>query len=230
MDPKDLRENEEPGVLKRVAERARETAERAKEGMAAGASGVAEFTRTAAHETRERASRVVEFVSEAEADAELKQNVTATTEHSLDRAGDALIDAAPAIGRGVERAAEKTGQALHAIARPLAVVLGAIAGTLGGWWKKASEERVDLPAEEERVCRAHFATITVMPAEMTFDQARTGYSLGYIASRNPAYRGRGFEEIEPDLRQGFRGEQADEYDALREFTRYGYDRGMGRGL
>lgn len=223
-------EETETGLLGRVADGTRETLKKAGEGLSAGASSVAGLTRTAATETRDKAGKVVEFVREAETDTRLKENVTHTTEHSLDRAGNALIDAAPAIGRNAERAAEKVGQALHAIARPLGVVLGAIGGTLGGWWKSASAEALELPEAEEHACRAHFTSITVVPAGMTYDQARTGYALGYVASRNPQYRGRAFEEVESDLRQGFGGEYARDYDTLREFTRYGYGRGTGGGL
>lgn len=213
------------GLLGRVADGTREALRKTRDGLSAGASGV----KSAAVETRDRAGKVVEFVREAEPDTRLKANVTATTEHSLDRAGNALIDAAPAIGRNAERAAEKVGQALHAVARPLGVVLGAIGGTVGGWWKSASEDTLQLPEAEEQACRAHFATIVVEPVGLTYDQARTGYALGYVASRNPQYHGRAFEEVEPDLRRGFAGEYEGDYDTLREFTRYGFGRGTGGG-
>jgi hypothetical protein len=223
----------EAGRLERAAERTREVLEKAKDGMAAGASGVAEFTRNVAGGTAERAGRVVEFVREAETDTELKGKVSHTTEEKLHQAGDKLDEVAPTIGRGAEAAARGVGRALHAVAHPLAVILGAIAGTVGGWWKKAASDvdlGLGLPEAEEQECRTHFATLTLVPAGMTYDRARTGYALGYLAGRNPDYRGRQFEEIEPDLRQGFRGEDADEYDTLREFARFGYDRGLGWAL
>ncbi len=111
-------------------------------------------------------------------------------------------------------------------ARPFATVLGAVAGTLGGWWNKAAEERLALPETEEQACRAHFASIAVPPPGMPYGRARTGYALGYVASRNPGYGGRRFEDVETELRRGFGEQHAADYDALREFTRYGYDRGM----
>lgn len=219
---------EEAGRLERMADQARESLGRAKDGLAAGASGLMERTADVAGAARERTGRAVDFVREAEPDTRLKQNVAGTTEHSLSRAGDALIDAAPTIGRNAERAAEKVGQALNTIARPLAAVLGTIAGTLGGWWKKAATESFEMPASEEEACRAHFATLAVVPGDLTYDHARTGYALGYLASRNPEYRDRRFEDVEPELRRGFGDADAADYDALREFTRYGYGRGVGR--
>jgi hypothetical protein len=224
--------------LERAAERARDATgrardalERTKDGMVAGASGLAEITRTVATETADRAGRVVEFVREAETDAGLREKVLHTTERTLHQAGDRLSGAAPLIGRGTEAAVRGVGKALHLVAHPLAVVIGAIAGTVGGWWKQAaSDSSAEWPETEEQACRAHFVTVVGIPAETTFERARTGYSLGYLAGRNPEYRGRSFDDIEADLRQGFTGEHADEYDALREFARYGYGRGMGGAL
>lgn len=218
----------DPTRLERAKERTRETLEKTKEGMAAGASGVAEFTKKAAGRTADGAGRAVEFVREAETDTELKGKVKQATETSIHRAGHRLSDAAPAIGRGAERVADTLGSALHYAARPLAAIVGAIAGTVGGWWKKAASGSASgFPEHEEQACRAHFATLVTVEPEMTYDRARTGYELGYVASRNPDYQGRSFEEIEDDLRQGFAGEHASEYDALRDFTRYSYGRGSG---
>lgn len=210
-----------------AAEKARDTLEKAKDGLSAGAAGAAELTRNVASGTRDRAGRAVEFVRDAETDTELKARVADTTERSLNRAGDRLTDAAPAIGRGAEKTAEKVGQALHLVGHPLAVLLGAIAGTLGGWWNKAREERLEFPESEDAACRAHFTALAVVPGGMTYDRARTGYALGYVASRNPGYRGRAFEEIEPELRRGFGEQHAADFETLREFTRYGYGRGLG---
>jgi hypothetical protein len=228
-DNASIPDEEAAGIFQRVRDQTRETASKARDGLAAGASGLMEVSRTVATETRDRAGRVVEFVREAESDEELRSTVAGKTERSLDKAGDALAGAAPAIGRNAELAAEKLGGALHAIARPLATILGAIAGTIGGWWKKAAEERYELSRADEEACRAHFTTLLLSP-EMTYERARTGYALGYVASRNPGYNGRNFDDIEEDLRQGFGDEGYADYEALREFTRYGFDRGAGRSL
>ncbi len=217
----------EESLRARAMEKTRETLERAKEGIATGAAEVAHYTRAAASETRARAEKVVEFVREAEPDENLKSSVAGNTERTLDRASEALIGAAPAIGRNAERAATKLGEVLHSVAHPLAAVLGAIAGTLGGWWRKAAEERYDMPPTVEEECRGHFASVAGLPPEVTFERARTGYAFGYVASRNPGYQGRSFDEVEPELREGFGPQLSADYDLLREFTRYGYGRGTG---
>jgi hypothetical protein len=217
----------EAGRIRRVADQAKVTLDRAKDSMAAGASGVVEYTRDALGEVREKAGRAADVVRNAETDQRLRETVSGSTEHGLHRAGDAVSGAAPAIGRGAEYAAEKLGSALHFVARPLAVVIGSIAGVVGGWWKQAANATPDFPTSEDEACRAHFATVTIIPEGMSYDRARDGYALGYIAARNPGYSGRAFEDVEPDLRQGFTGERATEYDALRDFARYGYARGSG---
>lgn len=214
----------EGGRVERMKERTRETIDRAKDRLAAGAAGATDMGRTAVTGARDRATRVAEFVRDAETDVELKGAVTQRTEHSLDRAADAITRAAPTIGRGTEKVAEKLGQAMHAISHPTAIVLGTIAGTLGGWWHKAADEQMDLPMTEDRACAEHFSTIAAPPPGMTYEQARPAYALGFTAARNPSYRGRAFEQIDPELRSGFR-DQPDQYESIREFTRYGYERG-----
>lgn len=217
----------EGGRIDRAREKTRETIDRAKDRLAAGAATATETGRNAASGAKQKASRAAEFVRDAETDTELKGNVTTRTERGLDRAGDALTRAAPTIGRGTEMAAAKVGQALHAISHPTAMILGTIAGTLGGWWRKAADERMDLPESEEQACRDHFSTIAAMPPGMTYERARPAYAIGYVASRNPAYRGRQFEELDAELRRGFGEGASTDYDSLRDFARFGYERGAG---
>lgn len=215
----------ETGRMERMRERTRDTLDKAKEGLAAGAATATEVGRNAVTGARDRASRAAEFVRDAEADVELERTVTRRTENSLERAGEALTRAAPTIGRGTERVAEKLGQALQAVSHPTGVALGSIAGTVGGWWRKAADEGQDMPESEDEVCRAHFMRIAAPPPGMTYDRARPAYAVGYLASRNPGYRGRPFDELELELREGFREDGTGSYDSVRDFARFGYERG-----
>jgi len=210
--------------IERVREGAREGIDRAREALASGAGAVAEASKTVASEAADRAGRAVEFVREAETDVELKRSVEEGTENTLHAAGARVSGSAPTIGRGAEAAARVVGAALHKVAHPLAVVLGAIAGTLGGWWHKATENGQGFPEDEDAACRAHFLSVTVHPDGMTYEEARTGYALGYIAASNPDYGGRGFDAIEQDLRVGFQGEREEDFERLREYARYGFGR------
>lgn len=216
---------EEGSRLRRMKQQARDTVDRAREGLSAGAATAAERGQQVLGDVRDRAGRAAAFVREAESDEQIRDTVTHRTESSLHRAGDALTRAAPTIGRGAEKVAEKLGQAMHAVSHPTGIALGTVAGTLGGWWKKAADEGMELPREQDSACRDHFHRIAAPPPGMTYEAARPAYALGYTASCNPEYRGRRYEELEAELREGFGTNRQAEYDAMREFTRFGYEQG-----
>jgi hypothetical protein len=231
--------------LDRAAEHTGDAAHHTKEGMQAAASGTLERTKDVARETGRKVGDVAERaagatrdaghkvghvagkVAHAQPDVELEQRADHATENVIQKAGDAIRSAAPVIGRGAEMAVGATGAVVHAVGGPLGTVIGKIAGRVGGWWSSASEAISELPQEEEQACRVHFEAYTPRTAEMTFERALPAYSVGYVAATNPDYRGRPFTEIEPDLRHGF-GNTPDEYDTVRDFTRYGYERGTSR--
>lgn len=210
-----------------MADKGRESRlDRAREGVAAGAEHVKQVTTKVAAGTREKASLARQIVREAESDEQLKENVRTGTQQAMNMAGEAVSGAAPAVGRGAEYAVGKVGAALRFVGRPLGAILGPIAGTVGGWWNKASELKGGMPKDVEAQCREHFATVLVVDG-MSYDHAHTGYVLGYMAGCNPDYGGRPFEDVEADLRHGFTDADA-EYQALREFARYGYSHAQSR--
>jgi hypothetical protein len=214
-----------------------------KEALEAGASGTLERTRETAREVGRqaehaadraadaardlgnKAGHVAERVAHAQPDRGLERSAGKGTEKVLDRTGQAVSGAAPVIGRGAEAAVAATGAALHAVGGLLGTVVGKIAGRVGGWWNTASEAIAELPEAEEQACRAHFDAYQTLPAGVTWDTARTAYLLGYIAAENPAYRERSFDEVEVDLQHGF-DEGGEELTALRDFTRFGYERAL----
>jgi hypothetical protein len=108
-------------------------------------------------------------------------------------------------------------------------VLGGLALAGGAYWAgKKALEAVSEGKEEETHYRRHYES---HPARTTvaYPQARTYYVVGYTAARNPAYSGRSFDEVEPEIRRGFTGSRAGTYESMRDFCRYGYERGTGRG-
>ncbi|HEX6589143.1 MAG TPA: hypothetical protein VF039_08975 [Longimicrobiales bacterium] len=77
---------------------------------------------------------------------------------------------------------------------------------------------------------------TTSPESATdgFARARPGYQLGYVARQNPAYRGRSFNEIEPELRQvwesrarteGSAGDSGSSWPEVRGFVDFAYQQG-----
>jgi uncharacterized protein (TIGR02271 family) len=60
----------------------------------------------------------------------------------------------------------------------------------------------------------------------TFADAEPNYRRGYEAAYDDRYKGRSFEDVEPDLRRSHTG--GDSWEHLREEIREGFDRGRGR--
>jgi uncharacterized protein (TIGR02271 family) len=60
----------------------------------------------------------------------------------------------------------------------------------------------------------------------TFADAEPNYRRGYEAAHDDRYRGRNFEDIEPDLRRSHSGGES--WEHLREEIREGFNRGRGR--
>ncbi|HEX2205256.1 MAG TPA: hypothetical protein VHG91_18245 [Longimicrobium sp.] len=109
-------------------------------------------------------------------------------------------------------------------------VLGALAVAVGGWWagSKLFEAVSEMNEEDEQDCVVYFESHPARSRGLTYEEARTGYTLGYVASRNPDYAGRAYDDVETDLRGAYTGSRAGSYDDLRDFTRRGYERGATR--
>jgi uncharacterized protein (TIGR02271 family) len=112
------------------------------------------------------------------------------------------------VGKGVGGVAGvAAGAAIGSVAGPVGTVIGGIAGAVGGWW--AGKEVADAATSYNDVNDAEFQThFTGLSKDSrgritSYDQARPAYQVGYLASRNPDYRGRSFDQIESDLRRGW---------------------------
>lgn len=110
-------------------------------------------------------------------------------------------------------------------------VLAGVALVAGGYWasKKLFSAVSELNEEDERDCRTYYEAHSMRSAGVPYSQARTVYVLGYAAGRNPDYSGRGYDDVEPDLRTGYSGRGTGSYDALRDFGQRGYERSSTRG-
>lgn len=118
------------------------------------------------------------------------------------------------------------GAAIGSAAGPIGTIIGGIAGAAGGWWagEKAGRALEDM-GEHEPEYRKHYETSrSDTRRDLTFDDARVGYSVGHMAGRNPDYKGRSFDEVETDLRSGWRDDTGRDYETLRPYVRHGYER------
>jgi uncharacterized protein (TIGR02271 family) len=121
------------------------------------------------------------------------------------------------------------GAAIGSLAGPVGTFVGALAGAVGGWWagKNVSENVGSFDADEDYY-RSHFQSSTGNRSDFTYDRARPVYQMGYLASQNPDYRGRSFDEIEPDLRRGWTDDmrsQYGEWDKVRGYAAEAFGRG-----
>lgn len=97
------------------------------------------------------------------------------------------------------------GAAIGSAAGPIGTIIGGIAGAAGGWWagRAVADATHKFTADDDSFYRERFENRPDRLVDRTYEDVRPAYQLGHIASMNPDYNGRSFEEIEPDLRQGW---------------------------
>ena len=120
------------------------------------------------------------------------------------------------------------GAAIGSIGGPVGTLVGGLAGVIGGWWagRSIAEAAKDYGDVDDRYYRTHYERDRA--GSRPFDDVRPAYQLGHIASRNPDYRGRDFDKVEPDLRRGWSdeiGARHGDWSSVRDYAREGYARG-----
>ena len=147
-------------------------------------------------------------------------------------------DDAPSVGDHVGEAAGGisgvlAGAALGSIGGPIGTVIGGIAGAIGGWWtgRAISEAASNFSHADDEEFRTDYESRTEQqPSDpsRSYERVRPAYQLGYLASRNPEYAGRSFDDIEPHLERGWTGNAATEgsdWNDMRDYARTAYVRG-----
>jgi hypothetical protein len=117
------------------------------------------------------------------------------------------------------------GVGLGALLGPAGMIVGGLAGAVGGWWagRSVAEANDDFSDETD----AHYRSLHEQQhGDVDFEEARGFYRFGRLARRNPDYEGRTFADIEPELRRGWREEGAGRFrswEEVRPFVNTGYD-------
>lgn len=98
-----------------------------------------------------------------------------------------------------------TGAAIGSAGGPIGTVIGGIAGAVGGWWagRTVSEAASRFTDDDDSTYRSSYEKREDRLADRNYDDVRPAYQLGHIASENPDYSGRNFEDIETDLQRGW---------------------------
>jgi len=121
------------------------------------------------------------------------------------------------------------GAAIGSAAGPIGTVIGGIAGAVGGWWagRTVAEATHKFTQDDDEYYRERFETTPGRLADRNYDDVRPAYQLGHIASMNPDYNGRTFDEVESDLRHGWsnnlRARHGD-WSAVRPYAEEAYNR------
>jgi len=120
------------------------------------------------------------------------------------------------------------GAAAGSLAGPVGTVIGGIVGAMAGWWtgRAVAEAATSLTTDDDNYYRRNYEASPNRLADRSYDDVKPAYYLGHVASRNPDYRNRSFDEIENDLRTGWTADKRyGSWDTMRGFASEGYTRG-----
>jgi hypothetical protein len=158
----------------------------------------------------------------------------------LERAKDTALGAHDSHPSHADELGEATGSisgvligaGIGSAAGPVGTLIGGIAGALGGWWagRAVSEAASSLTHEDEEHFRRHFENQPNRPADRGYEDVRGAYYLGKIASHNPNFTARQFDEVAPELEEGW-GSYADKYGTwitVRPYAAEGFARGRSK--
>ncbi len=120
------------------------------------------------------------------------------------------------------------GAAIGSAIGPVGTVIGGIVGAMGGWWtgRAVSEAATAITKDDDTFYRRQYESSPNRLADRGYEDVMPAYYLGHLASRNPDYRGRSFEAIEPDLRRGWTTDR--KYGSWEDFRGYANE-GFSRG-
>jgi len=120
------------------------------------------------------------------------------------------------------------GAAIGSAAGPVGTVIGGILGAMGGWWsgRAVTEAATAISKDDDAYYRKRFDASTNRIPGRTYEDVKPAYYLGQVASRNPDYRNRSFDDIESDLGRGWSASNKyGPWDDFKDYAREGFTRG-----
>jgi hypothetical protein len=115
---------------------------------------------------------------------------------------------------------------IGAIGGPVGLLLGGLAGAVGGWWAGRGISDA-ITKDDDDAFRRHFESQAARLADRSYDDVRPAYVAGHLAGRNPDYAGLPFEDVESDLRCGWSTDivrHCGEWPTVRRYARVAFDR------
>lgn len=164
------------------------------------------------------------------------REISNTGDGRLERAKDQALgkhDSHPGVADHVGEAAGGVsgvvaGAAIGSAAGPVGTVIGGILGAMGGWWsgRAVTEAATAISKDDDLYYRKRFESSTSRIPGRTYEDVKPAYYLGHMASRNPDYRNRSFDDIENDLGRGWSADKKyGEWDDFKDYAREGFNRG-----
>ncbi len=120
------------------------------------------------------------------------------------------------------------GAAVGSVAGPVGTIIGGIAGAMGGWWtgRAVAEAATSITGDDDSYYKNHYETSSKRMADRGYDDVKPAYHLGHVASRNPDYKDRSFDQVEGDLKRGWTSDSKHgSWDQMRGYAQEGYSRG-----
>ena len=120
---------------------------------------------------------------------------------------------------------------------PIGAMVGAIVGAFAGGAAGAAGGQAGAGDLYTEAHDAHYRSLWEArldrPADLSYERARLAYQFGHIAAQQPAYGGRYFADVEPELRErwssDFRG-RGGEWEAVRRDVEDAYSHARSLGL
>jgi hypothetical protein len=119
-----------------------------------------------------------------------------------------------------------TGMSIGAIGGPVGLVIGGLAGAVGGWWAGHGIAEA-INNDDDDHFRSEYERSPERRGDRAYEAVRPAYVAGHLAGRNPDYRGRSFEDVEPDLVRGWSADvvrHAGEWPSVRGHARSAFRR------
>ncbi|MDP9201541.1 MAG: hypothetical protein M3P26_06365 [Gemmatimonadota bacterium] len=159
-----------------------------------------------------------------------------TSDTNIERAKDKALgkhDDHPGVADQVGEAAGGVsgvlaGAAVGSAIGPVGTIIGGIVGAMGGWWsgRAIAEAATAITPDDDAFYRRQYESSPGRLGDRTYDEVKPAYYLGQLASRNPDYRNRSFEDVESDLRGGWTADSKyGSWDGVRGYANEGFTRG-----
>jgi hypothetical protein len=121
------------------------------------------------------------------------------------------------------------GAAIGSAGGPIGTIIGGIAGAVGGWWagRAVADAAHKFTQDDDSFYRERFEQRPGRLGDRSYDDVRPAYQLGHIASMNPDYNGRTFDDVEPELRYGWGNDlraRHGDWSAVRPYAEEAYSR------